>query len=63
MSTYIQDDCAPETVTVFDRGAPGLARTFCTTHTYFGNGIEPNDWPCDPVTRKPPALTEEADRG
>ena len=31
-------------------GEPGRPVAYCATHTYYGNGVEPNPWPCDPET-------------
>ena len=42
-----------KTVRDLSYGRPGVERTYCTTHTYFGNGVEPNNWPCRPETRQP----------
>ena len=49
----VTDQCIPQTHLNYSAGLPGRERTTCATHTYFGNGIESNDWPCHPGTRQP----------
>lgn len=50
MSDLTAEECRPVPV----RTEPwGPTRAVCGTHTYFGNGVEPNDWPCHPDTRQP----------
>jgi hypothetical protein len=44
--------CVPQTTRTWNHGAWREVTT-CATHTYFGNGVEPNCWPCLPETRVP----------
>lgn len=47
----VEEICVPQTTRTWNYGG-WRDITTCATHTYFGNGVEPNDWPCHPDTRK-----------